>query len=116
MRTKPVLLTSILFAASIVALTAQTAAPLTVRGVLARSGKAGNLWTLTLDHPLQVHDPGVADPQASAQLRLLRFVGGRSGPQNPSYDGKHVELTGTLIPPFAPGGAAVRVRTITPLK
>jgi hypothetical protein len=96
--------------------TRQTVEPVTVRGVLSRSGKAGDLWTLTLDHPIQVQDPGAANLQLSVQIQLLRFIGGREGPQDPRYDGKHVELTGTLVPPYGPGVAAVRVGTITPLK
>ena len=94
-------------------LIAQSPVSVTVRGVLSRGGKAGNLWTLTLDSPLQTYDPGPANRRAAVRLERLRFIGGRDGPQDPSYVGKHVEVTGTLISPVGPGSARIRVRTIT---
>jgi hypothetical protein len=74
----------------------------TVRGTLARTGKAGDLFTLTLDQPLQVHDPGERNPETTVTLRL----------QYAGFEGKHVELTGKLRPAFGPGTAEVVVKAI----
>lgn len=115
-RLKPFLHGLMILALCVTTLNARSVVSVTVRGVLSRGGKAGNLWTLTLDSPLQTHDPGPANPQATVRLEELRFIGGRTGPQDPSYDGKHVEVTGTLISPFGPRAAGVRVRTITLIK
>jgi len=45
-------------------------------------------------------------------LHQLSFVGRRQGVQDPSLDGKHVELTGRLVIPFGPGRAGVVVSAI----
>jgi hypothetical protein len=84
----------------------------TVRGVLSCSGLAGDLWTLTLDVPLDIHDPSDRQRGRTQQLKVLRFVGGRQGPKDPSSEGKHVELTGNLTAPFAGGSAGVQVKEI----
>ncbi|HEV2492301.1 MAG TPA: hypothetical protein VG204_04430 [Terriglobia bacterium] len=91
--------------------------PVTARGVLSRGqGKAGDLWTLTLDHPIYVRNPDAGESAAGVEVKLLRFVGGRKGPQDSHYAGKHVELSGTLVSPASPGVAGVKVQTITVLE
>jgi hypothetical protein len=90
----------------------RTTEPITVRGVLSRGGKAGDLWTLTLDGPYQAHDAAQSNTDRNTVLRQLSFVGHRQGPQDPSLDGKHLELTGRLIVPFGPGRAGVVVSAI----
>ena len=88
----------------------------TVRGVLHRGGKAGNVWTLELDEPLNVPDPTRPDTDKAVSLKVLRFIGGSDGPQKSAYDNKHVELTGTVIGPFGFDAAGVRVKKVTILK
>lgn len=90
----------------------KTTEPITVRGVLSRGGKAGDLWTLILDEPYPAHDPAQSNTDGNTVLHQLSFVGRRQGVQDPSLDGKHVELTGRLVIPFGPGRAGVVVSAI----
>ena len=94
---------------------ARTGVGTTVRGTLSRGGKAGNLWTLILDGPLEARDPTAVHPAKTVMLNELTFMGGRQGPQNSGFDGKHVELRGTLISPLFPERTGVIVKTITVL-
>ena len=99
-----------------IAALARVGEAVTVRGILTRGGKAGNLWTLVLDQPFQGYDARELDrTQKAVLLRDLSFVGGREGPQDPSLAGKHVELSGNLLLPFGPGRTGVMVKTITVL-
>jgi hypothetical protein len=112
----------LLFAVSFCSAAAQDLQPrrigdlVTVQGILSRGGKAGNVWTLTLDHPLQAFDPTNSASEKPVQLHVLRFIGGRDGPQEVEYDKKHVELRGNLVGPFGAHAAAVRVRKIRLLR
>lgn len=99
-----------------VAARARVGQAVTVRGILTRGGKAGNLWTLTLDQPFQAYDARELDrTQKMVLLRELGFIGGRQGPQDPNLERKHVELTGNLLLPFGPGRTGVIVKKITVL-
>jgi len=55
-------------------------------------------------------------PEKTILLNAIAFVGGRQGPQDPTLENKHVELTGNLIPPLGPWErCGVIVKTITVL-
>src|SRR5215467_8789405 len=61
---------------SILAL-ARTGESVTVRGVLTRTGKAGNLWILTLDRPYAAHDRSPGIPDKTILRKEITFVGDR---------------------------------------
>src|SRR5579864_8834649 len=62
----------------------KTTEPITVRGVLSRGGKAGDLWTLILDEPYPAHDPAQSKyrwKHGTPSIELCRPPAGSPGPE-----------------------------------
>lgn len=88
----------------------------TVRGLLKVTGKAANVWTLTLDDSIKVRDGCAADPEKLTSVYSVTFIGGKDGPQVPTLDGKRVEVTGMLKwPPCGVHSDGIVVKTIREL-